>query len=108
MGEHATEDRGIPVQFRIAPPTKMPYDDSWYKNWIAHDKMLEDLKIWAPKQPLRGCIMKEEEYKILRACQGSGGVFLAHQLKEMSEEQHRAIYKPMNKNIRRNGRDKCE
>jgi len=35
-----------------------------------------------------------------------GAEFLKHQLSGITEEEHRTLYKPMNQDIRRNGRQK--
>ena len=46
---------------------------------------------------------KKKDRRVLRHV-NMGAVFLAHQQSGLSEEQHRAINKPMNQGIRRNGR----
>lgn len=62
---------------------------TWFQNFVK-EKMCDNNK----------CIV-HERCSIKETIQGPCSF-------KMSEEQHRAIFKPMNKNCRRNGRGRCE
>ena len=47
---------------------------------------------------------KKKDRRVLKYV-NVGALFLAHQQSGMTDDEHRAIYKPMNQGIRRNGRE---
>lgn len=72
MGELPIEDRVIPVQFRIAPPTKMceGYNCDFYETCSIKERV---------RDPKCEYYQEKYTYKIVKeVCQGQ--VFLAHQL----------------------------